>query len=98
MIGENANHNSLIFSFRLNCFVILNSTIFFDIPNIFASHSPFLLKRENIRDYVMNKLRNNPMARALLQTARRRQQMIPNKKRPKRNNLKDDLRRQWEEI
>ena len=30
MIGENANHNSLIFSFCLNCFVVLNSTILFD--------------------------------------------------------------------
>lgn len=46
----------------------------------------------------MNKLRNNPMARALLQTNRRRTQMVPDKKKPERKRLKDDLRKQWEEI
>ena len=49
----------------------------------------------------MNKLRNNPMARALLQTNRRRQQMVPNKKKPSRGNLKYadlHLKKQWEQI
>tara|TARA_Y100001937_G_scaffold90519_1_gene122458 strand:+ start:753 stop:902 length:150 start_codon:yes stop_codon:yes gene_type:complete len=49
----------------------------------------------------MNKLRNNPMAKALLQTNRRRQQMVPNKKKPNRNNLKYadlKLKKEWEEI
>jgi len=46
----------------------------------------------------MNKLRNNPMARALLQTNRRRVQFVPNKKKPKRNDLKDELKKQWEDI
>ena len=49
----------------------------------------------------MNKLRNNPMAKALLQTNRKRQQMIPNKKKPSRGNLKYadlHLKKQWEQI
>ena len=49
----------------------------------------------------MNKLKNNPMAKALLQTNRRRQQMVPNKKKPNRNNLKYadlKLKKEWEEI
>ena len=49
----------------------------------------------------MNKLRNNPMARALLQTNRRRKQMVPNKKKPSRGNLKYadlQLKKEWEAI
>jgi len=49
----------------------------------------------------MNKLRNNPMAKALLQTNRRRQQMVPNKKKPSRSDLKYKdlhLKKQWEQI
>jgi hypothetical protein len=46
----------------------------------------------------MNKLKNNPMAKALLQTNRRRQQMVPDKKKPNRNKLKKDLQKQWEQI
>jgi len=46
----------------------------------------------------MNKLKNNPMAKALLQTNRRRQQMVPDKKKPERNKLKDDLRKQWQDV
>ncbi len=49
----------------------------------------------------MNKLKNNPMAKALLQTNRRRTQFVPNKKRPNRNGLKYadlHLKKQWEEI
>jgi len=41
------------------------------------------------------------MAKALLQTNRRRQQMVPNKKKPNRNNLKYadlKLKKEWEEI
>ena len=41
-----ANHNSFKVSFCLNCFVILNSTILFEIVKIFASHSPLLLNKE----------------------------------------------------
>ena len=49
----------------------------------------------------MNKLRHNPMAKALLQTNRRRTQFVPNKKKPNRNGLKYadlHLKKQWEEI
>ena len=49
----------------------------------------------------MNKLRNNPMAKAILQTNRRRQQMVPDKKKPNRSKLKyEDLRlkKEWEAI
>ncbi len=49
----------------------------------------------------MNKLKNNPMAKALLQTNRRRTQFVPNKKRPNRNGLKYadlHLKKQWEDI
>ena len=41
-----ANHSSFVFSFCLTCLIVLNSTTFFDIPKIFASHSPFLLNKE----------------------------------------------------
>ena len=49
----------------------------------------------------MNKLKNNPMAKALLQTNRKRQQMVPDKKKPNRNQLKYEdlkLKKEWEEI
>ena len=42
-VGDKSN--SYIIS-GISCFVILNSTIFFDIFKIFASHSPFLLNNE----------------------------------------------------
>ena len=46
----------------------------------------------------MNKLKNNPVAKALLQTDRRRTQFVPDKKKPQRNKLKDDLRKQWQDV
>ena len=49
----------------------------------------------------MNKLKNNPVAKALLQTDRRRTQFVPDKKKPNRNQLKDEdlrLKKEWEEI
>ena len=41
-----ASQRSMVFSFCLNCFVTLNSTMLFVIFTIFASHSPLILKRE----------------------------------------------------
>ena len=49
----------------------------------------------------MNKLKNNPVAKALLQTDRRRTQFVPDKKKPNRGKLKyEDLRlkKEWEAI
>ncbi|MAG18799.1 MAG: hypothetical protein CMB98_01815, partial [Flavobacteriaceae bacterium] len=56
---------------------------------------PFLINR------YMNKLKNNPVAKALLQTDRRRTQFVPDKKKPNRNKLKYEdlkLKKEWEEI
>ena len=44
---------------------------------------------------------NNPVAKALLQTDRRRTQFVPDKKKPNRNKLKYEdlkLKKQWEKI
>jgi len=60
-----------------------------------ALRRPFLINR------YMSKLKNNPVAKALLQTDRRRTQFVPDKKKPNRNQLKyEDLRlkKEWEEI
>ena len=49
----------------------------------------------------MSKLKNNPVAKALLQTDRRRTQFVPDKKKPNRNQLKYEdlkLKKEWEEI
>ena len=40
------------------------------------------------------KLKRNPVAKA----NKNRPQVIPNKKKPKRNELKDELQKQWEKI
>ncbi len=47
----------------------------------------------------MNKLKNNPVAKALLQSDRRRTQFVPDKKKPNRNKLKYEdlkLKKEWE--
>jgi hypothetical protein len=41
-----------------------------------------------------SKIKSNPVARA----NKNRPQVIPNKKKPKRNDLKGDLKKQWEAI
>ena len=41
-----------------------------------------------------SKLKHNPVARA----NKNRPQVIPNKKRPKRSDLKSELKKQWEAI
>ncbi len=41
-----------------------------------------------------SKLKSNPVAKS----NRNRPQVIPNKKRPKRSDLKSELKRQWEAI
>mgnify|MGYP001215215728 FL=1 len=40
------------------------------------------------------KLKSNPVARS----NKNRPQVIPNKKKPKRNDLKDNLKKEWENI
>ena len=40
------------------------------------------------------KLKSNPVARSI----KNRPQVIPNKKKPKRNDLKDNLKKEWENI
>ena len=42
----------------------------------------------------MKKIKSNPVARA----NKNRPQVIPNKKKPKRSELKDKLKKQWENI
>ena len=60
-----------------------------------GASAPLLINR------YMNKLKNNPVAKALLQTDRRRTQFVPDKKKPNRNKLKYEdlkLKKEWEAI
>jgi len=44
------------------------------------------------------KLKSNPIAKSLLQTNQNQSQILPNKKKLLRNQLKQTLKQQWQKI
>jgi len=44
------------------------------------------------------KLKSNPIAKSLLQTNQNQSQILPNKKKLSRNQLKQTLKQQWQKI